>query len=658
MKTFFRQLLGAIVLPSQITQFERDYLARMNRIALAFFVAHVPFMATVAFFNDTGPLSALVLTAFGALGPWLARRAFRNPRHVSMVFGVTAIFMGALLVHFGRGLWTIEMHFYFFVAIALLAVFANPMVILTAAVTVALHHLVLWFFAPASVFNYEAPLSSVLLHATFVVVESVAACFVARSFFDNVIGLERIVASRTAALDERNREMRLVFDHVHQGFLTVDAHGVLRAEHSRAAQTWFGAPSAGQPAWDYFASVDSKFAQWLELGWFNISSGLFPLDVALAQLPQRLSRDGRWWEVEYQPVLDGENLTQLLISISDVTERISRERSELAQRETLAVFEKLMRDRVGFLDFYAEAKSAVQALSAEPPPDAATARRIIHTLKGNAGLFGLSVVAMACHEVESHIAEQNDAVEAKDRADVAAAWNASAARMMKFLQEDSRTSVELDETDYLSIVQAIDRGAPRAEVLELIASWRNEPVRVRFERMAEQARALTERLGKGPLEVVCESSHLRLSRERFASVWASCTHVLRNAVDHGLLSPDERRGLLTLSARLEHGELLVTVRDNGRGVDWAAVASRAERLGLPHASHSDLIKALFTSGLSTRDEASEFSGRGVGMSAVKESVEALGGRVEVESQSGVGTSVILRFPGSVLLTQPKLARAA
>ena len=75
MKTV-RSLLSALVLPPQITQFERDYLARMNRIALVFFAAHVPFLATVAFLNDTGPLSAVVLSAFGVLGPWLSRRAF------------------------------------------------------------------------------------------------------------------------------------------------------------------------------------------------------------------------------------------------------------------------------------------------------------------------------------------------------------------------------------------------------------------------------------------------------------------------------------------------------------------------------------------------------------------------------------------------------
>src|SRR6202042_3083434 len=105
---------------------------------------------------------------------------------------ITSMFMGGLLVHFGQGPMQIEMHFYFFVSLALLAVYANPLIIIAAATTVALHHLVLYLFLPRSAFNYEASLLAVSVHALFVALESIAACFVARTFFENVGGLEKI----------------------------------------------------------------------------------------------------------------------------------------------------------------------------------------------------------------------------------------------------------------------------------------------------------------------------------------------------------------------------------------------------------------------------------------------------------------------------------
>ena len=155
----------------------------MNRVALVFFLLHVPLMTVLAYVNKTGALLGFALSTAVVAGPALAYATLRNPRAVSMVHGVAAMFMGGVLVHVGQGPVQIEMHFYFFALLAMLAVFGNPLVIIAAALTVALHHLVLWFFLPESVFNYQAPLWVVAVHAVFVVLESAAGCFIARSFF-------------------------------------------------------------------------------------------------------------------------------------------------------------------------------------------------------------------------------------------------------------------------------------------------------------------------------------------------------------------------------------------------------------------------------------------------------------------------------------------
>ncbi|HEY0991731.1 MAG TPA: methyl-accepting chemotaxis protein [Kofleriaceae bacterium] len=178
-------LLRYLILPREITEFERAYLRRMNRIALVFFYLHVPAFMAVAWLAGTSVSQAAVLTALVLLGPTIAYATFSNPRWLSMTHGFTAMVMGGLLVHFGQGPMQIEMHFYFFVLIALLSVFLNPMVVLLAAFTVAAHHFVVWLVIPTSVFNYQASFWSVIVHTVFVVLESVAAVFMARTFFDN-----------------------------------------------------------------------------------------------------------------------------------------------------------------------------------------------------------------------------------------------------------------------------------------------------------------------------------------------------------------------------------------------------------------------------------------------------------------------------------------
>jgi signal transduction histidine kinase len=187
-------------LPPEITQFELAYLRRINRIALVFFALHVPVFTLIAWANQTGPGTAVVLTTLVWLGPALAHTTLTSPRTISLLHGIAGMFMGALLVHFGQGPAQIEMHFYFFVVLAMCSVFGNPMVIVVSTVTVALHHLVLWVALPDSVFNYDASWWVVALHALFVTLEAIATCFIARSFFDNVIRLERKLDASIAEL--------------------------------------------------------------------------------------------------------------------------------------------------------------------------------------------------------------------------------------------------------------------------------------------------------------------------------------------------------------------------------------------------------------------------------------------------------------------------
>jgi hypothetical protein len=148
------RLFKYLVLPKEISAFEANYLRRMNRIGLVFFALHIPVMSIVAWANGTRPLLAAALSAAVLAGPALAYATLANPRTISIVYGMAAMFMGGLLVHFGQGPMQIEMHFYFFALIAMLAVFGNPLVIVAAAVTVALHHLIVWMVLPRSVFNY------------------------------------------------------------------------------------------------------------------------------------------------------------------------------------------------------------------------------------------------------------------------------------------------------------------------------------------------------------------------------------------------------------------------------------------------------------------------------------------------------------------------
>ena len=91
------QILKNVFLPPEVTEFEHQHLTRFHRLGLFFFAAHIPVFTLIAYFNHTGPLWALLLTALVVAGPWLANKVFTHPRYTSLVYGGAAMLMGGLV---------------------------------------------------------------------------------------------------------------------------------------------------------------------------------------------------------------------------------------------------------------------------------------------------------------------------------------------------------------------------------------------------------------------------------------------------------------------------------------------------------------------------------------------------------------------------------
>jgi two-component system chemotaxis sensor kinase CheA len=643
-----RRLIRYLVLPSKITQFEESYLRRMNRIALGFFWLHPPVFALVAVLAGTDVLVALGLSLAAMIGPSLSYFVFASrPRVIGLIYGVTAMLMGGALVYIGQGPMQIEMHFYFFVLIALLAVFGNPMVIVVAAVTVAAHHFVVWLVVPQGVFNYEASLWAVAVHAIFVVIESVAACFVARSFFDNVIGLEQIVTNRTRALDARNRDMARILDNVAQGFVSVDLDGSLGSEWSRALATWFGEPAPGVRLWDYLFD-DPDLQAWSKFGFDSLVEGFMPVEVILEQMPRRIAKHDRELRIDYQRV--GDPLTGLLVVVSDITDEVARHRAESVQRELITVVEKAFRDRSGFQSFMADTEELVSRCTTPQDEGLVELKRRIHTLKGNTALFGVTTISSLCHELEDEISVSGEPPDPQSRAKLAELWRSFRDRIEHVLGATSRRALVVDWDDYQAVVSAITL-VPEPAWARRLRDWGKVPTRPRLDQCADYARMLAARLGKPEIEIQILDHGVRLANDQYAGLWSAFVHAIRNMVDHGIEMPDRRTaagkpptGTLVLETSIRDNEFWLEITDDGPGIDWERVADKARALGLPVSTAEQVEEALFASGVSTAAEVSELSGRGVGMDALRCACRDFGGRVQVRSLPGAGTRISCVLP--------------
>jgi two-component system chemotaxis sensor kinase CheA len=194
---------------------------------------------------------------------------------------------------------------------------------------------------------------------------------------------------------------------------------------------------------------------------------------------------------------------------------------------------------------------------------------------------------------------------------------------------------------------------PHARLESLVAALGQESFRERLERAAQQARELAERLEKPSLEVTVCAAPLRFHAERWRGFWSAFVHLVRNAIDHGIEPPAERKrlgkkeqGHLRFCLSEQPGSITLELSDDGRGIDWQALSRRAMGAGLPGETRADLVEALFHEGVTTRDVASETSGRGAGLAALRDACRVLDGEIEVESTPRVGTVFRLRFPSA------------
>jgi len=468
--------------------------------------------------------------------------------------------------------------------------------------------------------------------------------------------LEQKVEARTRELDERNRGMRLVLDNVTQGFVTIDLKGRMAPETSAIFGRWFGEPQPGTALFKYLEGHAPTFAERLELHLEQVADGFLPASVALEQLPQRFSAGGRTFDVVYTPVGAVEQFEQLLVIFNDVTAQLARERAEREQNELREIFQRILVDPSGVEEFLAEATRLITALETETDP--VVQHRIVHTLKGNSGVYGLSSLADLAHDIETELADPDHGalLSQEQRVLLSEAWRDLIARAEQLLGASRKDRLEVGRDELSALLARARSGASHQELIRELESWTLEPVACRLERLQRQATGLARRLGKADPTIVIDSGGVRSDPTLLGSYWAAMVHVIRNAVDHGLEDTSARSaagkpaaGRIVLGARRNGARLEFWVQDDGRGIDWETVKLKAARLGLPNSNREELVKVLFADGLTTRDEVTDLSGRGVGLAALRESVSALNGVMSVESEQGRGTTFRFAFNEAKLM---------
>ena len=194
-------------------------------------------------------------------------------------------------------------------------------------------------------------------------------------------------------------------------------------------------------------------------------------------------------------------------------------------------------------------------------------------------------------------------------------------------------------------------GKVTTELHEAIMKVRMLPIRHVFMRFPRYVRDFSKERGK-EIDLQFEGEETELDKTVIDEIGEPLMHLIRNAIDHGIETPADRKalgkpraGMIKLRAYQESSHIIITVEDDGRGIDEDKLKKKAEQFGLLKKNETqDLMSLIFVSGFSTADKVTEVSGRGVGMDVVKKSLARINGTIEVESIHNMGTRFTIKLP--------------
>ncbi|MGR9226741.1 chemotaxis protein CheA [Rhizobium leguminosarum] len=215
-----------------------------------------------------------------------------------------------------------------------------------------------------------------------------------------------------------------------------------------------------------------------------------------------------------------------------------------------------------------------------------------------------------------------------------------------------------------SVSEEIERLS--GELRDTMMVLRMVPVATLFSRFRRLVHDLARETGK-VIELVTEGESTEVDKTVIERLADPLVHLVRNSIDHGLETPADRlasgkteAGTVTLSARQAGGEVIISIKDDGRGINRERVRAKAESSGLIQPgqplSDSELLQLIFSPGFSTAAAITNLSGRGVGMDVVKKTVEALRGAIDIVSMPGQGSEVSLRIPLTLAIIDGLLVR--
>lgn len=479
--------------------------------------------------------------------------------------------------------------------------------------------------------------------------------------------LEQKVAERTAELATANQTLKALLESLGQGFFIFDHEGQVLDIATKACQEVIEKDPRGQKVWDVL-NLSSKEAEGFKKWSQTLFAEMLPFEDLVALGPSHYRHSlQKHIQLNYFPLRSLDDTIVGVVTVAtDTTDLVEAKEQARRERANAQLILKMTHNKRQFALFYHEVHEwleKLKVLASSEAPHVEELFRALHSLKGGAASFSLFGLEKACHRAETILADtsidpqvQNSSL-ANAITSVQNEFDQFKSEFQSFLaplSKESESVKEISESKIIDFGLRYLAGEDHAILQRYYYVFLFEPIGVYLQSLNTPWAEVAGQLGKevNPIRFICEGCSIWVTP--YQAFLNSLVHVVRNAADHGIELPEARaaqgkprKGSLVFEIKKGETQISIKVSDDGSGISTSKIRAKLLSLGVSTAgdlTDFEVNQYIFWPQLSSKDEVSLISGRGVGMDAVKEEVTQIGGQVWVESEPHKGTQIFIELP--------------
>ncbi len=485
---------------------------------------------------------------------------------------------------------------------------------------------------------------------------------------DEVGSLAKSFNSMLDTIEEKDRNINSLLSALPFGLFYFDETGKISDEKSQVTTKMFSNFEKNETVLDFFSANgadSSSVKKVIDV----IYKNLLPFGSAAKLLPSRLEVKGNgpsklidltFKKHAYQ---DG-RIERVIVLAEDVTKKVESFKNNQMLTEKVNRVSKASEDLAGFKEFMNAGKSLYQSIlfwHKKNDINLVTLKRDLHSLKGCVEVYGFSECSHQIHELESALSEgvlESSKEGFFEKVDESfSLFNKYVDELCELLAINSSNELKQFSITKIEKIKQLILQDNKKELVEAFYDLDKFPIDRILNKYTSYAIQILSKLEdkKALIEFAPDSDELTYSEVQ--KIDTPLMHIIRNSIDHGIESTSERldrskpeSGKVKIRALREQGFITVEVSDDGRGIDGELLSNKALEKGVwtadqkENSSLQDKINLIFMPSFSSKEEVSEVSGRGVGMDAVKDSLESMGGSIQVDTTIGSGTHFYLKIP--------------